>query len=1782
LTGTSDLVGAIIRVYSGVSATALSPTNGSSWTAGNPATDRIVVPAGGTWYWKNNNQAGEQANCNAGSNNTLANGSYRVTQQLGSSCESDGVWICLGTPGNTALPVISTSPITPITTSLTGTSANNAYILLYVNGEYVTQVQANGTGAWSISSLSFTACDVVQVRAMVSGLCISDLTTGIEVSLGQTAAPSISGTYCGTITSVSGTSSAPNGTTITVYNGTGTGDPRGTATVVGGSWTASVSPAFSPGNTITARAQNTPGCQSQSVASSSVVVGTQTANDVTITLASIIESEMTISGSCVGCADGTVIRLYIDGFPLYRDFIENNLATTTTTDGLWTINLIDPVFYVDGEVTVTATTSGNCEGVLSDPTMVVCTPPGDVTVTPPVDNVVCEDSILANVQVESEDLVIYQLYIGSVDPANATGSSVLGTGGTITLSTDPLTESVTLVVEAIKFPYDGSCSEVMTTTVPVTVNNNPDPSIAVAAVALNLCEGEDTDIHVENSQLNVEYRLKDNADNSLVGVMIEGDGGTISFPTGALAVTTTFKVEARSTLAPTFCTVDLTTLATVTVEPAVVLSLNASSDPDACGAATGSITLEGLVATTDYTVSFEKNGNPDSPGVISSDGSGNLIIPNLGAGSYTDIFVTSALGCESNVLAGPFDLSDPGGPTIAIGTVTDPTQCAPYNGSIQITGVTDGTYDISYVYNVDVFTTVVNNVVADANGLLLDNLAPGNYSNIFITNTVSNCNSNTLATPVSLNPPAGPAAPTGDATQTFCSSDAPIVADLVATGTGIQWYADPSGGTPLAGATALVNGTSYYATQTVGGCESSSRFEVAVTIVTNPTIALGSSTDANTCGGDGSIVLNFANVPDGTYAIEYEDGNGDPQSLAGVAVTGGTATIAAAIGVYNNLSISVGSCSSSQDVDVTIIQTNCSDLRVNKTVDNSTPTIGTDIVFTITVTNDGPNNATGVEVTDVIPSGYSYVGDNGGGAYDDGSGVWTIGNLNNGASISLGITVTVLGTGTYANTASVTGDQDDDDSGNNTSTNTPNPGGSPESDLSISKTVDDSTPNVGEDVVFTITVSNAGPADATGVVVTDQLPNGYAYVSDNGSGAYNSGTGVWTIGTVVNGSNTSLQITATVLAPGAGVSYLNTASITSSDQFDPDTSNDEDDETVSVGSVIEANNDDFTATPVNGYTGGTTASVLDNDELNGASIDPAEITIGITDDDGLTGVSISGTGVITIPAGTPSGTYTITYQICEVLNPANCDSGTVTIEVGPALIEANDDDFTATPVNGYTGGTTASVLDNDELNGASIDPAEITIGITDDDGLTGVSISGTGVITIPTGTPSGTYTITYQICEVLNPANCDDATVTIEVGPALIEANDDDFTATPVNGYTGGTTASVLDNDELDGSPIDPNDITISILDDGGLFGVSINANGEVVIPSGISAGSYVITYQICEILNPTNCDDATITIEVGPPALIEAINDNFSASPINAYTGGTTSGVLSNDLLGGAAVDPADVMIDLTNNGGLTGASINMDGQIVVPAGTAPGTYILTYQICEILNPSNCDDATVTIEVEPAQIIANDDNFTSNPIIGSVGGIAGNVLTNDLLNNVAVISSEVAITVLNNGGISGLVINPDGTVSVPGLLMPDDYVITYQICQVAIPTNCDVATVIIRVELGSDDKDCDMDGIPDYLDPDDCDFKTQIVITPNGDALNQYWKIRGIDNFPNNEVIIFNRWGNEVWKVRGYSNLDQRKRFEGRGNLTNGGDLPDGTYFYVVDLKDGKGPRKGFLVIKR
>src|SRR5262249_28741752 len=110
----------------------------------------------------------------------------------------------------------------------------------------------------------------------------------------------------------------------------------------------------------------------------------------------------------------------------------------------------------------------------------------------------------------------------------------------------------------------------------------------------------------------------------------------------------------------------------------------------------------------------------------------------------------------------------------------------------------------------------------------------------------------------------------------------------------------------------------------------------------------------------------------------------------------------------------------------------------------------------------------------------------------------------------------------------------------------------PHADLALAKSVSDATPNVGDTITFTITLTNIGPDDATGVQVTDLLPPGLTFVSASPGGAYNSNTGLWTVGAVAGGGVATLQIQATVTSPDA---QTNTATITHSDQFDPDTGN---------------------------------------------------------------------------------------------------------------------------------------------------------------------------------------------------------------------------------------------------------------------------------------------------------------------------------------------------------------------------------------------------------------------------------------------------------------------------------------------------------------------------------------------------------------------------------------------------------------------------------------------------
>jgi uncharacterized repeat protein (TIGR01451 family) len=234
------------------------------------------------------------------------------------------------------------------------------------------------------------------------------------------------------------------------------------------------------------------------------------------------------------------------------------------------------------------------------------------------------------------------------------------------------------------------------------------------------------------------------------------------------------------------------------------------------------------------------------------------------------------------------------------------------------------------------------------------------------------------------------------------------------------------------------------------------------------------------------------------------------------------------------------------------------DLTLSKSVNNASPNVGDQVTFTITLSNAGPYAATGVLVKDVLPAGLTYVSDDGSGSYTSGTGIWNVGTVNASASATLHITasVTSAAVGGVTNSAEITAsDQFDPDS----TVNNNNAGEDDQAsatftaksaDLSLTKTVDNALPTVGQNVTFTVTLSNGGPNDATNVQVKDQLPAGLTYVSANPSqGTYTSATGLWVVGTVSTSSPQTLEITATVASSGT---ITNTAEVTASDVFDPD------------------------------------------------------------------------------------------------------------------------------------------------------------------------------------------------------------------------------------------------------------------------------------------------------------------------------------------------------------------------------------------------------------------------------------------------------------------------------------------------------------------------------------------------------------------------------------------------------------------------------------------------------
>jgi gliding motility-associated-like protein len=275
---------------------------------------------------------------------------------------------------------------------------------------------------------------------------------------------------------------------------------------------------------------------------------------------------------------------------------------------------------------------------------------------------------------------------------------------------------------------------------------------------------------------------------------------------------------------------------------------------------------------------------------------------------------------------------------------------------------------------------------------------------------------------------------------------------------------------------------------------------------------------------------------------------------------------------------------------------------------------------------------------------------------------------------------------------------------------------------------------------------------------------------------------------------------------------------------------------------------------------------------------------------------------------------------------------------------------------------------------------------------------------------------------------------------------------------------------------------------------------------------------------------------------------------------------VLDNDTDPQGNIDPSTVtIIERALHGTL---SVNpFSGFVIYTAEpNYNGTDSFIYEVCD--TDGYCAQANVYIKINPINdsITAMDDFDTTqvnNPV-------TINVLKNDSdeLDPLGSLDTASLVILLppQNGSVS---IDPiSGTL----IYTPDfDFIgtdfIAYQICDngYPLPATCDIASVTITVNTKSSQSD-----VPVFV---------PTGFSPNGDGVNDYFVIPGLEYYPENELNVYNRWGSMVFSAKGYANT-----WDGisSNRMAIGEPLAVGTYFYVLTLGNGKDAITGYVYINR
>ena len=461
------------------------------------------------------------------------------------------------------------------------------------------------------------------------------------------------------------------------------------------------------------------------------------------------------------------------------------------------------------------------------------------------------------------------------------------------------------------------------------------------------------------------------------------------------------------------------------------------------------------------------------------------------------------------------------------------------------------------------------------------------------------------------------------------------------------------------------------------------------------------------------------------------------------------------------------------------------------------------------------------------------------------------------------------------------------------------------------------------------------------------------------------------------------------------------------------------------------------------------------------------------------------------------------------------------------IIIANDD--VGIPINGAIGGISfTNVLINDTINGIPVLAPQVKLSFVNATN-NGISLSGTNVVVAP-GTPAGNYSLTYQISDIDNLTNSDNAIVSVSIIKATIDAVDNYYS---FQCSTIGLLGNILSNDTLNGIPFSANEVTTSLSSNSNPNFSLDTSTGNLSIVSGLSVGKYELQYKIYQNKNITNYDVATISITIVDTTaplipVLEDIIGQCSATAIAPKTTDNCAGII-------------------------TGTTTNLLTYM------NEGNYIIHWTF---------DDGNGNLSTANQNVIVISSNSTV-----LVSGMAKCNIDVDLKIFLPSLlpdktpSGGTWIDLNNSGGLHGDEFIPNG-------IAVGDYIIQY-----TIPDGDCSKTVEITITV---DDDC--------LVLPSCSFVIHNGFSPNNDTINDVFIIENIENtdcFPSNSVEIYNRWGVLVFETKQYNNTTRAFKgiSEGRVNINKSTELPSGTYFYVIQYTTSEGKitkKDGYLYLTR